>query len=87
VRLIPLAPAHTDGDTAVKFEQADVLMTGDVFRSAGVSGRGGHQRRQRTGTIEALTQLVALAGPNTKVVPGHGPVVDRARSSSIATWP
>ena len=43
-----------------------------------VSRRGGHQRRERAGTIEALTQLVALAGPNTKVVPGHGPVVDRA---------
>jgi glyoxylase-like metal-dependent hydrolase (beta-lactamase superfamily II) len=39
VRLIPLAPAHTDGDTAVKFEQADVLMTGDVFRSAGFPPR------------------------------------------------
>ena len=30
------------------------------------------------GTIDALTQLIALAGPNTKVVPGHGPVVDKA---------
>ena len=78
VRLIPLAPAHTDGDTAVKFEQADVLMTGDVFRSAGFPAAAVTNGGSVLGTIEALTQLVALAGPNTKVVPGHGPVVDRS---------
>jgi glyoxylase-like metal-dependent hydrolase (beta-lactamase superfamily II) len=78
VRLIPLAPAHTDGDTAVKFEQADVLMTGDVFRSQGFPAAAVTNGGSVLGTIEALTQLVALAGPNTKVVPGHGPVVDRA---------
>jgi len=78
VRLIPLAPAHTNGDTAVKFEQADVLMTGDVFRSAGFPAAAVTNGGSVLGTIEALTQLVALAGPNTKVVPGHGPVVDRS---------
>jgi len=78
VRLIPLAPAHTDGDTAVRFEQADVLMTGDVFRSAGFPAAAVTNGGSVLGTIEALTQLVGLAGPNTKVVPGHGPVVDRA---------
>jgi len=78
VRLIPLPPAHTDGDTAVKFEQADVLMTGDVFRSQGFPAAAVTNGGSVLGTIEALTQLVALAGPNTKVVPGHGPVVDRA---------
>ena len=35
VQLIPLQPSHTNGDTAVKFVNADVLMTGDVFRSEG----------------------------------------------------
>ena len=78
VRLVPLAPAHTDGDTAVKFEQADVLMTGDVYRSAGFPAAAVTNGGSVLGTIEALTQLVSLAGPNTKVVPGHGPVVDRA---------
>ena len=78
VRLIPLPSAHTDGDTAVKFEQADVLITGDVFRSQGFPAAAVTNGGSVLGTIEALTQLVALAGPNTKVVPGHGPVVDRA---------
>ncbi len=30
--LIPLPPAHTDGDTMVYFRKADVLMIGDFFR-------------------------------------------------------
>ena len=78
VRLIPLPPAHTDGDTAVKFEQADVLMTGDVFRSQGFPAAAVTNGGSVLGTIDALTRLIALTGPDTKVVPGHGPVVDRA---------
>jgi glyoxylase-like metal-dependent hydrolase (beta-lactamase superfamily II) len=78
VQLIPLPAAHTDGDTAVKFEKADVLMTGDVFRSAGFPAAAVTNGGSVLGTIEALTQLIALAGPSTKVVPGHGPVVDKA---------
>jgi glyoxylase-like metal-dependent hydrolase (beta-lactamase superfamily II) len=78
IRLVPLPPAHTDGDTAVKFELADVLMTGDVFRSQGFPAAAVTNGGSVLGTIDALTQLIALAGPNTKVVPGHGPVVDKA---------
>jgi cyclase len=78
VQLIPLPPAHTDGDTAVKFVQADVLMTGDVYRSAGFPAAAVTNGGSVLGTIDALDKLVELAGPNTKVVPGHGPVADRA---------
>jgi glyoxylase-like metal-dependent hydrolase (beta-lactamase superfamily II) len=78
VRLVPLGPAHTDGDTAVKFEQADVLMTGDVYRSEGFPAAAITNGGSVLGTIAALDRLVALAGPQTKVVPGHGPIADRA---------
>ena len=33
VRLIPAPVAHTDGDTLVYFPKANVIMTGDFFRS------------------------------------------------------
>src|SRR6187200_457274 len=78
VQLVPLNPAHTDGDTAVKFERADVLMTGDVYRSAGFPAAAITNGGSVLGTIDALDKLIALTGPNTKVVPGHGPVADRA---------
>jgi glyoxylase-like metal-dependent hydrolase (beta-lactamase superfamily II) len=78
VQLVPLLPAHTDGDTAVKFEQADVLMTGDVYRSQGFPAAAITNGGSVLGTMAALDKLIELTGPSTKVVPGHGPVVDRA---------
>src|SRR5665213_543477 len=35
IDLIPIRKAHTDGDTMVYFHNADVLMTGDFYRSIG----------------------------------------------------
>jgi len=78
IDLIPLPVAHTDGDTAVKFAKNDVLMTGDVFRSVGFPnidrGNGGSLK----GMLEAFDTLIAASGPNTKVLPGHGPITNRA---------
>jgi cyclase len=73
VVLIPVPPAHTDGDTMVYFRHADVLMIGDFFR-AGYPNIGGSV----SGMIDALGMAIAVCGPNTKVVPGHGPVMKRA---------
>jgi cyclase len=78
VQMIPLAPAHTDGDTAVKFVKGDVLMTGDVFRSEGFPAAAITNGGSVLGLLQALDILIANSGPATKVVPGHGPVTDRA---------
>jgi glyoxylase-like metal-dependent hydrolase (beta-lactamase superfamily II) len=78
IQMIPLEPAHTDGDTAVKFVKGDVLMTGDVFRSEGFPAAAITNGGSVLGLIRALDILIANAGPATKVVPGHGPVADRA---------
>jgi len=78
VRIVPLPRAHTDGDTGVKFVNADVLATGDVFRSVGYPnidrGNGG----TLVGMLESMNIFIDLAGPNTKVSPGHGAITDRA---------
>jgi glyoxylase-like metal-dependent hydrolase (beta-lactamase superfamily II) len=73
IRLIPVPPAHTDGDTMVYFPKADVLMIGDFFR-AGYPNIGGTV----DGMVAALGMAAAVCGPNTKVVPGHGAVSTRA---------
>jgi glyoxylase-like metal-dependent hydrolase (beta-lactamase superfamily II) len=78
VDLIPLPASHTDGDTVVRFERADVMMIGDVYRNYGYpfvdAGHGGNFR----GLIEALDLIIKLSGPNTKLIPGHGTVITRA---------
>ncbi|MBI4263853.1 MAG: MBL fold metallo-hydrolase [Acidobacteria bacterium] len=78
IQLIPLRDAHTDGDTAVRFPAADVLMTGDVFRSVGYPNMDRNNGGTLKGMLAALSLLVDTAGPNTTVVPGHGPITNRA---------
>jgi glyoxylase-like metal-dependent hydrolase (beta-lactamase superfamily II) len=78
VRLIPAPAAHTDGDTFVKFVNADVLMTGDFYRSIQYPNIDRANGGSLPGLINALNSVIANAGPNTKIVPGHGPMVDRA---------
>jgi cyclase len=78
VRIIPLPPSHTDGDTAVKFVNADVLATGDVFRSTGFPNIDRANGGTLKGLLESMDTFIALSGPNTKVVPGHGDVTNRA---------
>ena len=78
IDLIPLPVAHTDGDTAVKFVKNDVLMTGDVFRSVGFPNIDRNNGGSLKGMLAAFDTLIAAAGPNTKVLPGHGPITNRA---------
>src|SRR5437660_1002158 len=77
IQLMPIPNAHTDGDTRVRFVQNDVIMTGDFFRSVQYPnidrGNGGGLN----GVINGLGQVIARSGPNTKIIPGHGPKVAR----------
>ena len=77
VDLIPIRKAHTDGDTMVYFHNADVIMTGDFYRSVGYPNIDRVNGGSLDGMLTGLAQVVALAGPNTKIIPGHGPTVDR----------
>lgn len=78
VRLIPIRAAHTDGDTLVHFVERDILAVGDYFRSSGYPVVDLNNGGSFKGTIEALDASIAVAGPKTRIVPGHGPVADRA---------
>jgi len=78
VRLIPIHRAHTDGDTLVYFPNNDVLMTGDYYRSIQFPNIDRVNGGSLDGMIEGLGLTIGTAGPNTKIIPGHGPTVDRA---------
>jgi len=77
VDLIPVRAAHTGGDTMVRFENADVIMIGDFYRNYGYpfidTNNGGTLR----GALEALDATMKAAGPNTKLIPGHGTIINR----------
>jgi glyoxylase-like metal-dependent hydrolase (beta-lactamase superfamily II) len=78
VRLLPVADAHTDGDTVVAFPSHDILAVGDVFRSIGYPFADLANGGSLAGLLEGLSEIVDRAGPATRIIPGHGPIVDRA---------
>jgi cyclase len=78
VELVHIPPAHTDSDIYLHFQKDNVLQTGDVFFN-GIypyidDGTGGSV----TGMIAGATKLLAVADNNTKIVPGHGPLGNKA---------
>ena len=70
--------AHTDGDSMIYFEPADVLHTGDVLFNKMYpfidTGSGG----SIDGMIAAQERALALVTDTTKIIPGHGPLATRA---------
>ncbi len=85
VQLIPIPAAHTDGDTLVKFVTADVIMTGDFYRSIGYPNIDRANGGSLNGMLAGLNKIIELSGPATRIVPGHGAVVDGRRWPHIAT--
>lgn len=77
VRLIPVRKAHTDGDTLVQFTEHDVLAVGDYFRTTGYPVVDLNNGGSLKGILEGLGATIGRAGPNTKIIPGHGAITDR----------
>src|SRR5689334_13609173 len=78
VDLIPVRAAHTGGDTMIRFEHADAIMIGDFYRNYGYPFIDTNNGGTLKGALEALDATMALAGPKTKLVPGHGTIITRS---------
>src|SRR5690242_19323447 len=77
IQLIAIPRAHTDGDTMVYFPGLDIIMTGDFYRSIQYPNVDRANGGSLQGLIDGLGEVIGHAGPNTKIIPGHGPNVDR----------
>jgi cyclase len=73
-----VAPAHTDGDSMVHFRKSNVLHTGDVFFSGRFPFIDVYTGGSLAGVIAACDGALELADDSTKIIPGHGPLSDRA---------
>lgn len=77
IQLIAVPRAHTDGDTMVYFPGLDIIMTGDFYRSIQYPNVDRANGGSLQGLIDGLGAVIGHSGPNTKIIPGHGPTVDR----------
>ena len=69
---------HTDGDGVVYFRTSNVVHMGDLFfagRFPFVDLDGGGSL---DGYVANVEKVLATIGPETKVIPGHGPLATRA---------
>jgi cyclase len=73
-----VAPAHTDSDIYVHFQNANVISMGDLFFNGMYPyidpGTGG----SIDGMIAAADRILSLADNYTKIVAGHGPLGNKA---------
>ena len=78
IELWNFGPAHTTGDATVYFSGHGTVHMGDVFNLAGYpfvdAGNGG----TLDGMLKTCEAVLDRIGENTIVIPGHGPVSDRA---------
>jgi glyoxylase-like metal-dependent hydrolase (beta-lactamase superfamily II) len=71
-------PSHTDTDIHVTFTQAGVVHLGDLFFNGVypfIDGSTGGSINGMVATAEAMLKVV---GATTRIIPGHGPLADRA---------
>jgi cyclase len=84
IRLIHPGRGHTDGDLVVLFVEDKVLHTGDLFfngRYPNIDLEAGGSIREWVATIDRVLEL-----DFEKVIPGHGPVTDRAGLRSFQAF-
>jgi cyclase len=73
-----IANAHTDGDTYVWFKTANVLATGDTFTNGRYPNIDFANGGNIKGMIAATDAYLKLVNDKSRIVPGHGPVADKA---------
>jgi glyoxylase-like metal-dependent hydrolase (beta-lactamase superfamily II) len=78
LRLLHFGAAHTDGDTVIFLEPANIVILGDIFSQPfypiiDVNSGGSLQ-----GIIAAVDQVLSAGNEQTRYVPGHGPLATRA---------
>jgi cyclase len=73
-----VAAAHTDTDIFVHFENANVIQMGDLFFNWMYPYIDPSTGGTVTGVIAAADKILSLAGDDTKIVAGHGPLGNKA---------
>ena len=72
------AAAHTDGDTLIHFREANVIHMGDTYFNGFYPFIDVASGGSLAGTLTAVDTALALADDSTRIIPGHGPLSNRA---------
>lgn len=78
ILLQPMPASHTDGDLVVWFKQHNVVHLGDLFFADRFPFIDLNSGGSVDGYINNIKQLLNQVDDETKIVPGHGPLMDKA---------
>lgn len=79
IDVVHVPAAHTDGDSFVHFPDANVIHTGDVVFNGFYPFIDVAHGGTVSGMIDATDSILALADERTRIIPGHGPLADKAQ--------
>jgi cyclase len=79
VKMIHIPNGHTDGDSFVHFENANVVHAGDLFFNGFFPFIDGPNGGTVKGVIAGSDAMLALTDSDSKIIPGHGPLGTRAQ--------
>lgn len=85
VHAVHVPHAHTDGDSYIRFAAANVIHAGDIFFNGFYPFIDVQHGGSLKGMIAAAEQLLAESDDQTKIIPGHGPLADKAQLSAYRT--
>jgi cyclase len=83
MHLTAVPPAHTDGDLIVHFKSLDVIHAGDLFSNGFYPNIDASSFGWIGGMISAADRILKLAGPKTRIIPGHGPMASPAELAAF----
>lgn len=72
IKVIHLEPSHTDGDSIIFFQNANVIHTGDIYFNGIYPFIDNSSGGSINGVINSVDQILMLANEETKIIPGHG---------------
>jgi len=70
--------AHTDGDSIVRFGKSNVVHMGDTFFNKLYPFIDTSSGGSVAGVLAAADRVLKMAGDDTKIIPGHGPLGSKA---------
>jgi glyoxylase-like metal-dependent hydrolase (beta-lactamase superfamily II) len=82
VRAIHVDHAHTDGDSFIFFEKANVIHTGDILFNGFYPFIDVNHGGSLKGTIRGVDKILSMVDDDTKIIPGHGPLGGKAQLES-----
>lgn len=79
VEIVEIPDAHSEGDAVIRFVEANVIATGNLFINEGLPFISTNAGRSIDGYLAAMQEVIGMADDQCLITPGHGPVGDKAR--------